>query len=143
MKEMIERMGKNALMQWLLLIIYSKSGISATGRINHYTLLTQKRVDLILKLISLASQNPSEKLVENGRLIALYSLLEEFMNLPIEEIVRALNPNSEIKDALLVHAGLLGRVYTAALKLENNDLITASLLLKPYGVGVEALESIW
>jgi len=140
-KEMIERMGKNALMQWLLLIIYSKSGTSATSGINSYTLFTQKRVDLVLKLLSYAAPNPTEKLIESARLIALYSLLEGLMNLPIEQIVRSLNPNDEIKNALLVHSGLLGRVYAAVLKLENNDVITASLLLKSYGVDPELLET--
>lgn len=139
-KEMIERMGKNALTQWLLLIIYSKSGTSSSGTINNYTLFTQKRVDLVLKLLSYASPNPPEALIESARLIALYSLLEGLMNLPIEQIVRSLNPNNEVKDALLVHSGLLGRVYIAALKLENNDVSTASLLLKSYAMSPELLE---
>jgi len=141
-KEMIERMGKNALMQWLLLIIYSKSGTSATDETNNYTLFSQKRVDLVLKLLTLASKNSSEKQIESARLLALYSLLEGVMNLPIDQIVRSLNPNDEIKDAILVHTGLLGRVYAATLKLENNDVVTASLLLKSYGVTQEDLEKL-
>jgi len=141
-KEMIERMGKNALMQWLLLIIYSKSGTGATDAINDYTLFSQKRVDLILQLLKLTSKNPSEQQVESARLIALYSLLEGVMNLPMEEIVRSLNPKDEIKDALLVHTGLLGRIYAAALKLENNDVITATLLLKTYNVTQENLAEL-
>jgi EAL and modified HD-GYP domain-containing signal transduction protein len=141
-KEMIERMGKNALMQWLLLIIYSKSGTGASDTINDYTLFSQKRVDLVLKLLVLASKKPSEKQSESARLIALYSLLEGIMNLPMAEIVHSLNPNDEIKDALLVHSGILGRVYAAVLKVENNDLITASLLLKTYGVTQEDLEKL-
>ena len=43
---------------------------------------------------------------------------------------------------LLVHSGLLGRVYAAVLKLENKDLITASLLLKTYGVTQEHLAKL-
>ena len=140
-KEMIERMGKNALTQWLLLIIYSKSGTSSTGTINNYTFFTQKRVDVILKLLNYASPNPSEELIESARLIALYSLLEGVMNLPVEQIVHSLSPTDEIKDALLVHSGLLGRVYIAALKLENNDVSTAALLLKSYGVTPELLKT--
>lgn len=139
-KEMIEKMGKNALAQWLLLIIYSKSGTSSIANINNYTLLAQKRVDLILKLLSYTSAHPTEALIENARLMALYSLLEGFMSLPMEQIVRSLNPNDEVKDALLVHAGMLGRIYNAALKLENNDVTTASLLLKTYGVSPKLLE---
>ncbi|MCX6061594.1 MAG: hypothetical protein NT103_05010, partial [Campylobacterales bacterium] len=140
-KEMIERMGKNALTQWLLLIIYSKSGTSSTGTINNYTFFTQKRVDLMLKLLDYAFPNPSDELIESARLIAIYSLLQGIMNLPIEQIVRSLNPNNEIKDALLVHSGLLGRVYIAVLKLENNEVSTAALLLKSYGVSPELLET--
>jgi EAL and modified HD-GYP domain-containing signal transduction protein len=139
-KEMIDRMGKNALTQWLLLIIYSKSGTSSAKTINNYTFFTQKRVDLMLKLLDYASPNPSEERIESARLIALYSLLQELMNLPIEQIVRSLNPNDEIKDALLVHSGLLGRLYIAVLKLENNEVSTAALLLKSYGVSQELLE---
>lgn len=140
-KEMIDRMGKNALTQWLLLIIYSKSGTSSAKTINNYTFFTQKRVDLMLKLLDYASPNPSEERIESARLIALYSLLQELMNLPIEQIVRTLNPNDEIKDALLVHSGLLGRLYIAVLKLENNEVSTAALLLKSYGVSQELLET--
>lgn len=140
-KEMIDRMGKNTLTQWLLLIIYSKSGTSSAGTINNYTIFTQKRVDLMLKLLDYASPNPSEERIESARLIALYSLLQELMNLPIEQIVRSLNPNDEIKDALLVHSGLLGRLYIAVLKLENNEISTAALLLKSYGVSQEFLET--
>ncbi|HEX5709932.1 MAG TPA: hypothetical protein VFX68_01190 [Sulfuricurvum sp.] len=139
-KEMIEGMGKNALMQWLLLIVYSKSGTTATDEINDYTLFSQKRVDLVLKLLTLASKNPSEEQIESARLMALYSLLEGIMNLPMEQILRQLNPNDEIKDALLTSSGLLGRIYAAALKLENNDSVTAFLLLKSYGVTQELLE---
>jgi EAL and modified HD-GYP domain-containing signal transduction protein len=87
-KEMIERMGKNALMQWLLLIIYSKSAVSTEGQINDYTLFTQKRVDLVLALLHLALKNPSDKQLEYGRIVALYSLLETAMNLPIEQILQ-------------------------------------------------------
>lgn len=141
-KEMIEKMGKNVFMQWLLLIIYSKSGTSFKGEINEYTLFTQKRVDLILELLSLTSSKSTAEAIESARLVALYSLLEDHMSLPIEQIVHNLNPNNEIRDALLASSGILGRIYTAALKLENKDVITASLLLKSYGVTFEQLEHI-
>ncbi|MDP3466642.1 MAG: hypothetical protein Q8R86_12810 [Sulfuricurvum sp.] len=139
-QQMIERMGKNALTQWLLLIIYSKSGIKADNASGTYALFAQKRVDVILNLLSLASPNPSNELIETARLLALYSLLEGFMNVSMDQIIRTLKPTSEIKDAIMAHSGLLGRVYTATLKLENGDGATASLLLKSYGVAPELLE---
>lgn len=139
-QQMIEKMGKNALTQWLLLIIYSKSGIKADNVSGTYARFAQKRVDVILNLLSLASPNPSNELIETARLLALYSLLEGFMNVSMDQIIRTLKPTTEIKDAIMAHSGLLGRVYTATLKLENGDGATASLLLKSYGVTPELLE---
>ena len=133
-QEMIERMGKNTLSQWLLLIIYSKSGTMSMDDANQYTTFAQQRIDLMLKLLHLASPKPSQKLIEEARLIALLSLLEEIMNIPLENTLYNIKPSSEVKDALINSSGLLGRIYAAVLKLEIGDVITAALLLKTYGV---------
>ncbi|MDP3301153.1 MAG: hypothetical protein Q8S36_04210 [Sulfuricurvum sp.] len=139
-KEMIERMGKNALSQWLLLIIYSKSGtMSSVDEVNQYSTFAQARVSSMLKLLHLASPNPSSKLIEDARLIALLSLLEDIMNIPLENTLHDINPSSDVKDALVNMSGLLGRIYAAALKLEIADVSTAALLLKTYGVHQEQL----
>jgi EAL and modified HD-GYP domain-containing signal transduction protein len=133
-KEMIERMGKNTLSQWLLLIIYSKSGTMSMDEANQYSTFAQERVASMLKLLHLASPNPSPKLIEDARLIALLSLLEEIMNIPLENTLREINPSSDVRDALVYNSGLLGRIYAAVLKLEIGDVVTAALLLKTYGV---------
>lgn len=133
-KEMIERMGKNALSQWLLLIIYSKSGRMSMDEANQFSIFAQARVESMLKLLYLASPNPSSKLIEDARLIALFSLMEDIMNIPLENILVDINPSSAIKDALINMSGLLGRIYAAVLKLEIADVTTAALLLKTYGV---------
>ncbi|MDP3021911.1 MAG: hypothetical protein Q8N32_01620 [Sulfuricurvum sp.] len=138
-KEMIERMGKNALSQWLLLIIYSKSGTMSMDEANQYSTFAQARVVLMLKLLHLASPNPSSKLVEDARLIALLSLLDDIMNIPLENTLHAINPSSNVKDALVNMSGLLGRIYAAVLKLEIGDAVTAALLLKTYGVHQDQL----
>lgn len=138
-KEMIERMGKNALSQWLLLIIYSKSGTMSMDEANQYSVFAQARVTSMLKLLHLASPNPSQKLIENARLIALLSLLEEIMNIPLENTLHEIKPSNDVIDALVTTTGLLGRIYAAVLKLEIGDTITAALLLKTYGVRQDQL----
>lgn len=138
-KEMIERMGKNTLSQWILLIIYSKSGTMSMDEANQYSTFAQARVVSMLKLLHLASPNPSYKLVEDARLIALLSLFEDIMNIPLEYTLREVNPSSNVKDALVNTSGLLGRIYAAVLKLEIADVTTAALLLKTYGVHQEQL----
>ncbi len=138
-KEMIERMGKNALTQWLLLIIYSKSGISSSDTANQYSAYAQERVVSMLRLLHLASPNPSEQLIEETRLVALFSILEKLMKIPLENSLQDLNPSEAVKDALMIQTGLIGRIYAAVLKLEEGEPDTAALLLKPYGVTVDQL----
>lgn len=138
-REMIERMGKNTLSQWLLLIIYSKSGTMSMDEANQYSNFAHARVVSMLKLLHLASPNPSLKLIEDARLIALLSLLEEIMNIPLENTLREINPSSNVKDALVNTSGLLGRIYASVLKLEIGDTVTAALLLKTYGVRQDQL----
>jgi len=138
-KEMIERMGKNTLSQWLLLIIYSKSGTMSMDEANQFSTFAQARVSSMLKLLHLASPNPSSKLIEDARLIALLSLLEDIMNIPLENTLLNINPSANVKDALISSSGLLGRIYAAVLKLEIGDVITAALLLKTYGVHQDQL----
>lgn len=138
-KEMIERMGKNNLTQWLLLIIYSKSGTMSTDAANTYSVYAHERVATMLKLLYLTSSNPTQKLIEEARLVALLSLLEKLMNIPLENTLQGLNPSNDIKDALISNSGLLGRIYAAVLKLEDGDSVTAALLLKQYGVHQDQL----
>lgn len=138
-KEMIERMGKNTLSQWLLLIIYSKSGTMSMDEANQFSTFAQARVSSMLKLLHLASPNPSSKLVEDARFIALLSLLEDIMSIPLENTLHDINPSTDVKDALISSSGLLGRIYAAVLKLEIGDTVTATLLLKTYGVHQDQL----
>ena len=132
LQEMIERLGKTGLMQWLLLIIYSKSGTKSLSDKNPYTVLAQNRIDTMVSLLGKLSVEPSEKEIEQTRLIAMLSLLEGFMNVPLQRIVEELKPEPEIEDALITHTGKLGRIYAATLKLEGGDVNGAAILLHPY-----------
>ena len=132
LREMLEKLGKMDLMQWLMLIIYSKSGTKSVDERNPYTVFAQKRIDTMVSLLHKLSSDPEEKMIERTRLIAMFSLLEGLMNVPIQRIVEELKPDQEIEDALITHTGMLGRIYAAALKLEKGDVNGASILLHPY-----------
>jgi c-di-GMP-related signal transduction protein len=112
----------------------------SADEVNQNSTFAHNRVNLMLKLLHLVSPNPTQKLIEEARLIALLSLLEKLMNVPLETIFQSLNSSHEVKDALIINAGILGRIYAAVLKLEIDDTITAALLLKSYGVHIEQLE---
>ncbi len=131
-REMIERFGTYGLMQWLLLIIYSKSGTNSANEKNPYTVFAQNRIDTMVSLLGKLRPEPTEKEIEQVRIIAIFSLLEGLMNVPIQRIVEEVKPESVIEDALITHTGILGRIYAAALKLEDGDVNGAAILLHPY-----------
>jgi EAL and modified HD-GYP domain-containing signal transduction protein len=138
-KDIIERFGKSALMQWLLLIIYSKSGTRAIDEKNSHAVFAQNRIDRMVSLLEKCTPYPTENQLEEIQLIAMLSLLEGLMNVPMESLLQTLHPNREIEDALITHTGILGRIYAASLKLEKGDVNSASLLLKSYGITPEEI----
>jgi EAL and modified HD-GYP domain-containing signal transduction protein len=140
-REIIERFGKNALMQWLLLIIYSKSGTKAIDEKNSHAVFAQNRIDRMVLLLEKITTQPNEKQLEHIHLIAMLSLLEGVMNIPMESLLQTLHPDREIEDALITHTGLLGRIYAASLKMETGDVRGAAILLKSYGITPQTISS--
>jgi c-di-GMP phosphodiesterase len=141
-REMIKRFGKNALMQWLLLLIYSKSGTKAIDEKNSHAVFAQSRIYTMLSLLQKITAEPTQKLRDDIHLIAMLSLLEGLMDLPIEALLQHLNPSQEVSDALLIHTGILGRIYAATLKLESGDMSGAGILLKSYGISPEEINAL-
>ncbi len=138
-RDIIGRFGKSALMQWLLLIIYSKSGTRAIDEKNSHAVFAQNLIDRMVSLLEKCTPFPTESQLEAIQFIAMLSLLEGLMNIPIESLLQVLQLNHEIKDALISHTGILGRIYAASLKLEKGDVNSASLLLKSYGITPEEI----
>lgn len=140
-REMIERFGKNALMQWLLLLIYSKSGTKAIDEKNSHAVFAQCRIDRMVFLLQKISPDFTKSQMEHIYFIAMLSLLEGLMNIPMESLLRTLHPTYEIEEALISHTGVLGRIYAASLKMESGDVNGAAILLKSYGVSPETISS--
>lgn len=138
-KEMVEKFGKSALMQWLLLIIYSKSGTKAIDEKNPHAVFAQNRFERMVRLLEMITGEPADDQIEHIHLIAMLSLLEGVMNVPMEALLMSIHISPDIKDALITHTGMYGRIYAAALKLETGDLNGAAILLKAYGISADTL----
>lgn len=141
-QEMLERLGKNALMQWLMLIIYSKSGTKAIDEQNPHAVFAQNRIKVMEALLRKAVGEPTEQQTQQIYLIGTLSLLEGLMNTPLESVLQSLHPSSEIEDALIARSGMMGRIYAAALHLEKGEVNGAAMLLKSYGITPESLNSL-
>lgn len=139
--DILESIGKKQLMQWLMLIVYAKSGHGSDDTKNPCSILVQNRIDLILGLLERLKKD-DEKLIMQARFVALLSLLETVFEMPLPVILVELGVEDVIKDALLNQVGELGRLYTLTLALERADKNTAEKLLLAFGLKAEDVSDI-
>ena len=135
--DVLEYIGKKPLMQWLMLIVYAKSGRTGDQDLNPSSIVVQNRVDLMLGILQRMKKN-DEKLVMQARFVALLSLLETVFEMPLPLILAELDVEDVIKDALLDNVGELGKLYALVLALEQADQEKSEKLLLAYGLEVES-----
>lgn len=135
--DVLEYIGKKPLMQWLMLIVYAKSGRTGDQDINPSSVIVQNRIDLMLGILK-RMKNTDEELIMQARFVALLSLLETVFEMPLPLILAELDVEDVIKNALLEKEGELGRLYALVLALEHSDQETSEKLLLAYGLEVES-----
>lgn len=134
--DVLEFIGKKPLMQWLMLIVYAKTGRTGKEDINPSSIVLQNRIDLMLGVLKRMGKE-DEELRTQARFIALLSLLEKIFEMPLPLILNELGVEDVIKDALLSQSGELGKLYALVLSLEEADQEQAEKLLLAYGLQAE------
>jgi len=138
--DVINLVGKAKLLQWLLLIIYSKSGKDIKSTKSPLSLLAQHRVDIMLGILQKLGTDKYNRYVEEVRYIAMLSLLESVFNVPLAYILQSFEVDEEVESALLSHAGISGRLLAIALSIEKADFAATQILLKSFRLTVDDLD---
>ena len=141
-RDIIKLVGKKKLLQWLLMIIYSKSGKNISTTKSPLSLMVQNRIDIMHGIVDLIHPDEYEHMVEQTRLIALLSLLESVFNVPMSVILGSIDVDDTIKDALISHSGKLGRIYAITLSLEKREFATAQILLQSYKLSMDDIKGL-
>ena len=137
--DVLEFIGKRPLMQWLMLIVYAKSGRTGDNNINPSSITVQNRIDIMLGILKRMGKEDQE-MIDRVRFTALLSLLETVFEMPLQVILNELDVEDVIKEALLDQTGELGKLYSLTLALEKADNEKAKRLLIAYGF---KNEDIW
>lgn len=134
--DILTAVGKKQLSQWLMLIVYAKSGHSDEMDINPTSVVVQTRIDLMLGVLKRMGEEDKE-VIERARFIALLSLLETVFEMPLAYVLQELGVEDAIKGALLNKTGKLGKLYALTLSLETARQETAEKLLLAFGLEAE------
>jgi len=142
-REIVTNVGKDKLMQWLMMIIYSRSSKKIAATKGHYSILVQNRIDTMLGILDkLEKTEESEKLLEQAHLVAILSLLEEVFNVDTKNTLEAFNLEPDVVKALTEHSGLLGTLLATAIAVEKGNFATMQELLGSLSLNVTDIEDI-
>lgn len=140
--EVLKKVGLDRLKKWLMMIIYSKSSRAVDTDKSPFSKLVEQRIDIMQAIIERADMIEKDKLLEQARFTAFLSLMEPILNVPMEVLLNQVRPEQAIEDALLVHAGKLGRIFALTHAVEEDDYAAAQILMKKLHLEIDFYETL-
>jgi c-di-GMP-related signal transduction protein len=123
----ITMLGRRQLQRWLQLLLYTKDNDSSfPDPLLQLAATRGKAMELLVRNFA----GNSRELEERAFMVGILSLMNTLLGMPLAEIISPLNPPADIRDALLLRAGLLGKLLLLIEHLEQYDMEAASLLLE-------------
>ncbi len=141
-KEIITRVGTQKLMQWLMMIIYSRSSKNVDSTKSQYSIMIQNRIDTMLGILSKIDVPKSDELKEQARLVALLSLLDNVFDIEITTTLKSFDLDFEVEGALISRNGMLGNLLGIAVAIEEGNFATMQELLGKLDLSVDDIEDI-
>jgi len=140
-EEIVTKVGKEALKNWLSLIIFSKSSQTIGDEKSPLSKLMEQRIDVMHCTIS-ALQSEDRQLFEKARLLAFLSLMEPVLGVPLDSVLDRVPVEQNIEDALVMHSGRLGKIFALALALEKHDSVLVRVLMDDLGLELDILPTL-
>ena len=141
-KEIITRVGPQKLLQWLMMIIYSRSSKNIDTTKSPYSIMIQNRIDTMLGILGKIDVPKSDELKDQARLVALLSLLDNVFDIEITTTLKSFDLDFEVEGALISRNGMLGSLLGIAIAIEEGNFATMQEILKKLDLKVEDIEDI-
>ncbi|MGL4560681.1 MAG: EAL and HDOD domain-containing protein [Brevinema sp.] len=124
-KQTIALLGKKAISQWLLLVMYSKETHNDNSiSTDPIFLSASQRAKMAELIIKNDPQKLSHSVAEEGFLAGLLSLSEVVLKMPLENVLKELNVSDSILYALTEQKGVIGETLSLILAYEQKDYDT-------------------
>lgn len=121
-------LGKKPLKQWLLLIAFSKSIESESKMAKNPVLeLALNRSKIMAELAKLRKNSHYDS--HEAAFVGMLSLVDVFLQVPINKVLSEINVDTSTKEALLERKGELGKLLDLVIAIEKFDLTTADSIL--------------
>ena len=133
--------GRIAIGQWLMLMIYSKSATRTSER-SPLMLMVKNRTELMESILKAVQPDVKSNMLGEAYMVGVLSLVDTIFGMKLEDILETINISDEVKDALLEHKGLLGEIYTQVKCTENFDIKSVYNFEQKYELKHKTIENL-
>ncbi len=123
----ILELGRRQLQRWLQMLLFAND--KATAFPNPLMQLAATR-GKFMELLAMQIDSNNQELEDQAYMVGIMSLMDALLSMPIAEVISPLNAPSSVRDALLFHAGQLGKLLQLIELLEKNDMEAANRLVE-------------
>ncbi len=141
-KQAIAMLGKKALTQWLLLLLYSykaKPDPESKTKDDPLFLMAMQRGKIMEYLLTQTTPSASKSLKDEAFLTGLLSLSDSLLNMPMSQILQELHLSAIISDAILHSAGRLGDFLEVTKSFEVFDVYTLAEQSRKLNISAEMI----
>jgi len=133
--------GRQALAQWLMLMIYSKS-VSKTSKHSPLMLMVKNRTELMENILKAVNPNVKSNALGEAYFVGVLSLIDTLFGVELEKILLHMNISDSVVNALLKDEGLLGEIYALIRDIEILDTKSVHSFTSKYNLGTHQIEDI-
>ncbi len=140
--QVITLLGRNALVQWLMLLLYAKPLSSELDFGNPLILMVKQRTDLMGRLLKMIKSKSTQREEGEAYFVGIFSLMEALFRVPLKSIISEFNLDESVTEALVNKKGELGELYTVVLAIENFETDTIDAFISKYKIEKAAFEKM-
>lgn len=140
--QVITLLGRNALVQWLMLLLYAKPLSSELDFGNPLILMVKQRTDLMGRLLKMTKSKRTVHEESEAYFVAIFSLMEALFRVPLENIISEFNLDVSVTEALIHQKGELGELYTVILAIENFETDKIDAFISKHAIDKAVFEKM-
>ena len=139
-RQVITLVGRDALANWLLLMLVSHKSDSQT---NHPLLLMViNRTEIITGLLKLSTPNFTRDELDTAYLVGMLSLIHLLLNIDHREFLHKLHVSTEIEEAMFEAQNRWGELLTVTRHIENMDNDSIKPFIERHHIDAKQMDTL-
>jgi EAL and modified HD-GYP domain-containing signal transduction protein len=140
-RDVVNWMGKDRLMGWLMLSVYSKSSHTIAAEKSRLSIFLSRRIDIMNAIIENAAHSDKEKVRRQVQFMALLTVLKDIYGLTFDDLLGAFEFDKTVIRSVVTGKGVLAHVYKITKIIEKNDFDMAEInkMLQPYYTDITSI----